>query len=134
ALDPFERRAVAHDPLDVRELRVVLAGKLDHPRRHVESAHAAGARRHGAGEAADPAADLHDVVAWAELRAHRAEQQLEVALAVGPEPLEVRPAVLEAAVDEEERVLARPLVPEAGHVLARISRRAPVWASAVMPK
>ena len=100
-----ERSAVAEDPVDVRELRVVLAGELEHPRRDVERGDRAGARGQRPGEAPEPAADLDQLVARLDLQLELVEDPVEQRLAAAPEPLGVRVAVREPVVDEVVGVL-----------------------------
>jgi hypothetical protein len=93
----------------------VLPRQLEHARGDVERAQGRGAAREHSRKPSDPAADLDHVVARADARPDRAEQGVELALALAPEALGVRAAVVERVVDEQHRVLIRGPVPDLAH-------------------
>ena len=91
----------------------MLAGQLQHPRGYVERSHRCRARSQASRQPADAAADLEHRIGWLDVGSDRVEQQFEITLAVRPESRQIGVAVIQTVVDEEERVLVRPLVPEA---------------------
>jgi hypothetical protein len=116
--DAVQRRPVAVDPVHAVDAGVELPGAGEHLARDVDRPHLGGARGERAGQPAETAADVDGDVAGRDVDPHEPEQPLEVGLALSPEALDIRVAVCEPAVDEEERVLAGALVPEALHLAA----------------
>ena len=114
-----QRGPVPVKPRHVLQVRVVLTRPEDHLAGHVERDDAGGARGDRAGEPADPAPDLDHRVPFGQLGADRFEQLVDPPRPVRPERMLVGGVVVELVVDEEQRVLARPPVPEVAHLARR---------------
>lgn len=117
-LDHLQGPAVADQQAHVLEARVQLAGGGEHARRDVDGSHEGGPLAQRPCDPAYPAADLDNLGAGVDADAKPREHGIQRLVATGPEALPVGLSVTLAIVDEEERVLGRPVIPELRHPAA----------------
>jgi hypothetical protein len=123
-VDAAQRFTIALEPAHVVQARVVVAGESEHLLGDVQRVDMCRTPGELACEPSDAAADLHDAVGRVDVDLEHLADGVHDLRALGPEPFLVGAAVLQVVVDEEERVLAGALVPEALHILAAHRDRA----------